>query len=799
MYLDAIDQACARIAPTWPLDQMIAVNPWWELREQPFASVSARLAALAQVQCLMPKEYFAALWQQNDLRPVHLRQAVAEGGVAADEAALLAHIQQPDEGLPHWLNLSDWLDSQRNLGRQMAWKDEIIHQISQFCAAYFNQGTPLSTGARGLYASWLEITRQDRGIAILMGEPDLSRQFHDLPAQADELIATALDELAVPVETTADYGHALLLDINGWASWVAYLRWQDRLQGRDNRLMQELLAIRLAWERVLWQHSQSLPPTQRDKLHYQWRQQLGSLPALIASHERSQQLTWVWQRAAELAYQQALAQQLSQPAEAAPASAPLLQAAFCIDVRSEVLRRALEAQDAGIQTLGFAGFFGLPIAYQPAGTSFSRPQLPGLLAPAVQVTESSAQIDTHTRQARWQAFSRAAPATFSQVETTGLFYAFKLLKDSLFPAKHTHPVNQHGPETVDFQLRRGEQPLSLTEKAALAGGILRAMTLTGPFAPWVLLVGHGSSSRNNPLAAGLDCGACGGQTGEINARVLAQLLNDPGVRAALREQDILIPAATCFIPALHDTTTDDITCFATGEAERHLGTVYGWLAQAGAQARAERAARLGLSDQNPDRLQQQLQQRSRDWSQVRPEWGLANNACFIVAPRQRTRHLHLAGRSFLHDYRWQQDEGFNILELIMTAPMVVTHWINMQYNASVTDNHKYGCGNKVLHNVVGGHLGVFEGNGGDLRIGLPLQSLHDGQQWQHQPLRLSVYIAAPAAAIAGIAERHEAVRHLIDNDWLYLFRLADAPGLPERYYRGQWLPTRVGQVSGEPA
>ncbi len=63
----------------------------------------------------------------------------------------------------------------------------------------------------------------------------------------------------------------------------------------------------------------------------------------------------------------------------------------------------------------------------------------------------------------------------------------------------------------------------------------------------------------------------------------------------------------------------------------------------------------------------------------------------------------------------------------MTAPMVVTNWINLQYHASTVDNRRYGSGNKVLHNVVGGRLGVFEGNGGDLRIGLPLQSLHDGQ------------------------------------------------------------------------
>ena len=122
----------------------------------------------------------------------------------------------------------------------------------------------------------------------------------------------------------------------------------------------------------------------------------------------------------------------------------------------------------------------------------------------------------------------------------------------------------------------------------------------------------------------------------------------------------------------------------------------------------------------------------------------------------------------------------------MTAPMLVTHWINMQYNLSVIDNERYGSGNKVLHNVVGGNLGVFEGNGGDLRIGLPMQSLHDGERWMHETLRLSVYIDAPAEAIAAIAARHEVVRQLIDNDWLYLFRIDDTANAIERLYGGQW-------------
>ena len=170
---------------------------------------------------------------------------------------------------------------------------------------------------------------------------------------------------------------------------------------------------------------------------------------------------------------------------------------------------------------------------------------------------------------------------------------------------------------------------------------------------------------------------------------------------------------------------------------------------------------------------------------MRPEWGLANNAAFIVAPRAWTRNINLQGRCFLHDYEWESDNDFAILELIMTAPMIVTHWINSQYNASVNDNHKYGSGNKILHNAVGGNIGLFEGNGGDLRIGLAMQSLHNGDKWMHEPIRLNVYIAAPQSAIAAIYNKHTMVKELIDNHWLTLIRWGDDNTL-ERFENGHF-------------
>jgi len=164
---------------------------------------------------------------------------------------------------------------------------------------------------------------------------------------------------------------------------------------------------------------------------------------------------------------------------------------------------------------------------------------------------------------------------------------------------------------------------------------------------------------------------------------------------------------------------------------------------------------------------------------------LANNAAFIVGPREQTRQADLGGRAFLHDYNDDADPTGALLESILTAPMVVTHWINMQYNASVTAPHKFGSGNKVLHNVVGGNIGVLEGAAGDLRTGLSLQSVHDGDQWMHSPLRLSVFVFADADKILAIYHQHEVVRQLVDNEWLYLLRVSDDLTV-NRLFKGGW-------------
>jgi uncharacterized protein YbcC (UPF0753/DUF2309 family) len=380
----------------------------------------------------------------------------------------------------------------------------------------------------------------------------------------------------------------------------------------------------------------------------------------------------------------------------------------------------------------------------------------------------------------WGRFKLAAVSSFAFVEAMGPVYVIKLIRDAL--GLNPAPVpNDPAP--------RFDPELAPDTRAELAENVLRAMSLTSGFAKVVVLAGHGANVVNNPYASGLHCGACGGYSGETNARLLASLLNDGDVREALARRGIAVPADTLFVPALHDTTTDTVTLYDrdTDTAE-HAGDLHQarqWLAAAGDIARCERALRLPRAATAKD-----VAFRARDWAEVRPEWGLAGCNAFIAAPRDRTRGRNVAGRAFLHEYDWQQDRdnGFAVLELIMTAPVVVASWISLQYYGSTVAPEAFGSGNKLLHNVVGG-IGVFEGNGGLLRAGLPWQSVHNGDGYVHEPLRLSVCIEAPCAAMNDVLRRHAGVRALFDNRWLHLFSIDNEGHIASRYGGNlDWVP-----------
>jgi uncharacterized protein YbcC (UPF0753/DUF2309 family) len=750
---DAVAQACDRIAPSWPLDRFIAVNPHWGWTDRPIEEAAAAVGVLAGMRLL------------------------------------------PDVTVPRRPLLADLA------GR----RDVVVHQVSQHCAAYFDAGQarwhpPVAeSGDDGLYRSWLVRVAADRGLDWPQGRQASVAAIERLPRDAMAAIGQALAQLGVPEDGQAPCLTAWLLDLNGWAAACAWQRWQARWSGADDARLVELLAIRACWDALF---ADALPAAAVRN----WAQAWSAIETAVAAERVRQHAGWQRMEIQERQVQAGLIGAMSRPATNEPV-APSVQAVFCIDVRSEVFRRALEAADPTIATRGFAGFFGLPIDHRPLGTDWRQPQLPGLLAPTLTVDEqpaerSLAQALVERRHARlaaaasWDGWRGMPTAGFSFVEACGVVYAGSLLRASL-PRTDAQPDwSRAGLQRDEACALRPRLALDAEAGAALAQGVLRAMGLVDGFAPLVLLCGHGGQSANNAHAAGLDCGACGGRSGEVNARALAALLNDAAVRKALGARGLVIPDGSWFVAGLHNTTTDEVTLFETDAAppsHAHALDVLGrTLAAAGDAVRAERAPGLGLPAAPAQALLRRMRERAAHWAETRPEWALADNAAFVAALRARTQGLNLGGRVFLHDYDHRLDADRNVLTLILTAPVVVAHWINLQYLTSTVDPQRQGAGNKLLHNVVGGGVGVFEGNGGDLRIGLPWQSVHDGERLRHTPRRLSVFVEAPREAIDAVIAAHETVRRLVENGWLHLLAIEGdaAPTFHRRRGDGVWSPVR---------
>ena len=768
---DAAEAAGRAIPPVWPLASSVAVNPYLGQAGMDLAQTGALLARVAGAPIAMPRSWYRDRLAEGAIAEADLEAALAAspsplkpGDAAALKAALTAPEPRP-EALPTVADIAADVTG-------VDWPGLIAERLGGWAAGYFDEGQALWAAPRGkdAYAAWRDMAIHDLTPEIA-GLPGFAAHVAGAPEFAEDATLRAAARLGLDADSAPTYLHQLLMSWGGWSQVARHRLWTAELAGGTDATLRAFLAIRLIWEEALYR------AFEEDVLG-RWRMARDAHAAPVAP-TRDQVIDAIAQEAAERAAQRRLAGTLAAPApEASPSDArPALQAAFCIDVRSELFRRSLESLSPAIRTLGFAGFFGLTAAHRGFASDVAELRLPVLLNPAVATRAGGAEVAAQDRDARftaragraWGRFKLAAVSSFAFVEATGPLYLAKLVRDALGLDAPTAP-NEPAPVL--------DPPLPLEARVTAAETVLRAMSLTENFARLVILAGHGASVTNNPHASALHCGACGGYSGEVNARLLAGLLNDPAVRDGLRPKGIEIPADAHFVGALHDTTTDAVTLYddaPTGRHESDLAQAADWLAAAGRLTRAERALRLPRAGGEAD-----VPARSRDWAEVRPEWALAGCRAFIAAPRGRTAGRDLAGRAFLHDYDWKADTGFGVLELIMTAPVVVASWISLQYYGSTVSPDTFGGGDKLLHNVTGG-IGVVEGNGGLLRVGLPWQSVHDGEKLAHEPLRLSVCIEAPREAMTDILRRHEGVRALFDNRWLHLFAMDETGALAWRY------------------
>jgi hypothetical protein len=781
----AAEAATRAIPPVWPLASTVAVNPFLGQAGERLATAGARLARVAGIRVTMPRGWYLQKIALGHITDDDLAEALtfAPAGLRpADVAVLKAAAATPPPAAKALPTIADLAADVSGID----WPGLIAERFGAWAAAYFDDGQALWAAPRGTgaYAAWRAVATHDLTPETI-GLGGFAAHVAGTPETAGQAIARATARLELPDAALPTYFHQLLMTLLGWGQVARYKLWQAELAGSTDDTTTQMLAIRLVWEEALYARYAG-------KIAGSWAFVRDEHAAPVTA-TADLVIDEILQEASERAGQRGLAATFAMPGPKPSDARPAMQAAFCIDVRSEVFRRALEGVDPNIQTLGFAGFFGMFAAHRQFASDVVELRLPVLLNPTVTTCSGGPDDDADDLKSRfsarasraWRRFKLAAVSSFAFVEAMGPVYVAKLVRDSM---------GIDAPPVPNDPAPRPQAALPLETRLAGAEMVLRAMFLTENYARLIVLAGHGASVVNNPFASALHCGACGGYSGEVNARLLASLLNDHDVRKGLTARGLVIPDDTLFVGALHDTTTDEITLYdADHPSPMHaddLKKARAWFSAAGKVTRGERALRLPRADNEG-----QIPRRSRDWAEMRPEWALAGCKAFIAAPRKRTAGRSLEGRAFLHDFEWRKDKerGYGVLELIMTAPVVVASWISLQYYGSTVAPEVFGSGNKLLHNVVGG-IGVVEGNGGVLRTGLPWQSVHDGEAFAHEPVRLSVCIEAPREAMTDILSRHPGVRALFDHHWLHLFQIDDAGRLAWRYAGNlEWTPLTAAE------
>lgn len=525
-----------------------------------------------------------------------------------------------------------------------------------------------------------------------------------------------------------------------------------------------------------------------DALEYhfgkKWQYLMSAVPkppaALFAPLPYSElhEVLTLWQHAFEVSYYDGVLAAIRKPDKMSIAKKDKsFQALFCIDDRECSLRRYIENLDSDCETFGTPGFFGVEFYFKPEYGKSNTKLCPAPVTPKYLVKE----VGNSMKRKKDIHFTKHTHSLFGGwliAQTLGFWSAFKLFlnifKPAFGPATATsfNHMDKVSSLTVEHKHHHFEDGLqvgfTVEEMATRVENLLKSIGMVHDFSTLVYVVGHGSSSVNNPFYAAYDCGACSGRPGSVNARVLCAMANHQQVRQLLLQRGISIPEETQFIGALHDTTRDEIAFYDEEELtpfnkklHHRNEKIFEETLHLNAK---ERSRRFDSIDTRlpAEKIHDKVKLRSVSLFETRPELNHATNALCVVGQRALTRNVFLDRRSFMNSFNYKVDPEGKYLLNILQAAAPVCGGINLEYYFSRVDNQKLGAGTKLPHNVMG-LFGVANGIDGDLRPGLPSQMIEI-----HDPVRLMIIVEHfPEVVLSTIRQSAETYEWFA-NEWVHL-------------------------------
>jgi len=516
-----------------------------------------------------------------------------------------------------------------------------------------------------------------------------------------------------------------------------------------------------------------------------------------------QEVVKIWQDAFEWSYYDTvLAGMLAVPYESA-AKKPVpksFQSIFCIDEREYSLRTYVEGLDPQCETLGAPGFFGVEFYFSPAGAKFYDKLCPAPVTPKYLIKEMPKHdAHSHAKEIMYSKQSHKLVRGFFLSYLLGIPALGKLIANLMNPTMSPAIADAFAHMDADADLTvvyAGEHDeekglqigFTVEEMADRVEKLLRCIGLTHNLSSLVYVVGHGSSSANNPHHGAHDCGACSGRPGLVNARVFAFMANYRPVRDLLRARGLVIPETTQFVSGMHDTAADEIQFYDEAILTKANQRLHAKNKQTFEDAldldAKERSRRFMSIDtrQHIKKIRRDIKKRSVSYYEPRPELGHGTNALCIVGRRSLTKRLFLDRRAFLNSYDYTSDPEGELLLSVLTPLGVVCGGINLEYFFSRMDNYKLGAGTKLPHNVMG-LVGVANSSDGDLRSGLPLQMIE-----VHDPVRLLMIVEHYPDVVKKVIESNPALYEWFANEWIHLVALHPKEKKLYVFEEGAFLP-----------
>ncbi|HSX07078.1 MAG TPA: DUF2309 domain-containing protein [Candidatus Saccharimonadia bacterium] len=517
-----------------------------------------------------------------------------------------------------------------------------------------------------------------------------------------------------------------------------------------------------------------------------------------------QEVIKIWQDAFEWSYYDTVLSGLllTLPAGsvAKKAAAKSFQSIFCIDEREYSLRTYVERADSHCETFGAPGFFGIEFYFHPAHAKFYDKLCPAPVTPKYLIKEvSKSGSHAHEKEVMYSKHSHKLVRGFLLSYLLGVPALGKLIANLINPTMSPAIADAfaHMDPTADLTIvHNGEYDkekglqigFTANEMADRVEKMLRCIGLIKDFAPLVYVIGHGSSSANNPHHGAHDCGACSGRPGLVNARVFAYMANYQPVRALLKKRGLVIPDTTQFVGGMHDTAADEIKFYDTvllTEKNSRLHAKNEQLFEKALDLDAKERSRRFMSidtTQPVNKIRNDIKKRSVSYYEPRPELGHGTNALCVVGRRSLTKHLFLDRRAFLNSYDYTTDPEGDLLLSVLTPLGVVCGGINLEYFFSRMDNYKLGAGTKLPHNVMG-LIGVANSSDGDLRSGLPLQMIE-----VHDPVRLLMIVEHYPEVIKKVVQSNPALYEWFDNGWIHLVALHPKKKALYVFEEGEFVP-----------